>query len=160
MKHKIGITVICTLILFSILVNTPLTFAQVYESVKISAYGTGLVINNLAGASLEFVVANPPPGSEITNSILARRITNGENCSVNLSPGDDVLLTYANMQVDNISLVESSESGYFMISYEGEAGWLWVNATEVPEFSSILLVPLFMSLTLLGILYKRKQNHK
>ena len=160
MKRKIRITIFCTLDLFILLFNTPLTFAQIFDSVQMSVYATNLIVNNLAGASLEFNVAVPPEGSEITNSISARRISNGENCYVDLLPGDEVLLTYANMLVENITVVESSETNYFIIYYEGEAGWLWVNATEIPEFSTILLVPLFITITLLASIYKRKRIKK
>ena len=160
MKHNIRITVVCTLVLFITLVNTPLAFAQIFDSVQISAYGRNLVIDNLGVGTLEFFVAVPPAGLGITNSISARRISNGENCYVDLLPGDEVLLTYANMQVDNVSIVESSEPDYFIIYYEGEAGWLWVNATEIPEFSTIFLVPLFMTVTLFAIIYRRKRTQK
>lgn len=138
----------------------PLTFAQApWYSVKVSAYAYNLIENNLGGASLEFTVASPPSGSEISNTISAIYSATDENFTVNLTPGDSITVTYTgNTYVDHVTITDGSESNYFIIDYEGEAGWLMVNGTDIPEFTPILIVPMFIAVTLLALIYRRKHK--
>ena len=158
MSKKIVFVVASTLFLVTALVSAPLTFAQIFNSVQISAYGTNVIEDNLGAASLEFTVVVPPAGSEIPNSISAHNIASGENYTMNCSPGDSITMTFLNMQVDGIRVQPASEAYHFIISYEGEAGWLWVNGSDIPEFSPILIVPMFIAATLLALVYRRKRT--
>ena len=158
MEKKIGFIAISTLIIITTLFCIQLTFAQYWHSVKVNAYGTNFLENNLGGASLEFRVVEPPSGLEIPNTICGINIESGENCTVNLLPDQNVIVTFSNMAVDHLSIEEGPESGNYIISYEGEAGWLMVNGADIPEFPPILIVPLFMTATLLAIIYRRKRT--
>jgi len=157
MNRKIGLILVSTF-LFMTLFNTPLTFAQYWDSVKVSAYGTNVIENNLGGASLEFIVVAPPSGSEISNTISGHHIESNENYTANLSPGDSVLMTFANMVVESYTLEAASEPNHFIIYFEGQTGWLWVNGNDVPEFSPILIAPMFITATLLSLIYRRKRT--
>ena len=158
MSKKIVFVVASTLFLVTALVSAPLTFAQIFNSVQISAYGTNVIEDNLGAGSLEFTVVVPPAGSEIPNSISAHNIASGENYTMNCSPGDGVMLTFVNLQIDTYTLTAASEPNHFIIFYEGEAGWLQVNGATIPEFSPILIVPMFITATVLAIIYRRKRT--
>ena len=148
------------IVAFSI-IYLPLTNAQApWYSVKVSAYAYNLIENNLGGASLEFTVADPPSGLEISNTISAINSATDENFTVNLTPGDSITVTYTgNTYVDHVTITDGSESNYYIIDYEGEAGWLLVNGADVPEFQPILIAPLFIAATLLALIYRKKQKN-
>jgi hypothetical protein len=159
--NKKKVTIIFLMLIFSITAfNIQNVFSQVaWYSVKVSAYGTNLIENNLGGASLEFTVADPPTGVDVSNTMCGVLSDNDQNYSVNLNPGENIIVTYTgNAVVDRISLVDGPDSGYYIIEYEGEAGWLYVNGAQIPEFSPILITPLFMVTTLLAIVYSRKHR--
>ncbi len=158
MDKKIGFIGVSTLILVTALFFVPLTCAQTWHSVKVYAYGTNFLENNLGIGSLEFRVVEPPSGLEIPNTISAINTKSGENYTVQLLPDQNIIITYGTFVADSLSIVEGPNSGCHQISYEGEAGWLYVNGQQIPEFPPILIVPLFMTATLLALIYKRKRT--
>jgi hypothetical protein len=49
-----------------------------------------------------------------------------------------------------------SEPDHFTITFEGEARYVRLNKVDIPEFPPIIIVPLFMTATLLALIYRRK----
>ena len=161
MNKKNGFVVASTLFLIIALFSAPLTFAQIWDSVIVSAYATSVVEDGLGEGNIEFVVVVPPAGLEITNSISAQHIQSGESRTINLTAGDQILLTFANMRIDNYSVELAAEPNHHIIYYEGQAGWIWLNAVDIvniPEFSPILVVPMFIVATAIAIVYRRKRT--
>jgi len=162
MKKKIGLIFFCTLFLVTALICVPLTFAQIsWEYCKVSVYGTNL--NDYSDSStnterFQINVATPPSGSEITNTIEVRDTNRGEEYTETLSVGDIVFVNYQNSNPIQNTINPASESGYWIISYEGEVSSVTINAIDIPEFPPILIVPLFMTATLLAIVYRRKRT--
>ena len=163
MNKKIGFSVALTMVLFISLVCVSLTFAQVkpWDFCKISAYGDRL--NDYAESSsnnerFEFYVADPPTGSNITNMIEVMNYDTGENYTTNLSANNVVYVDYQFRNPIQLSLSQASEPDHYVIIYEGEVAAVTVNRIDIPEFSTILIVPLFISATLIAMLYRRKQR--
>jgi len=161
MNKKIGFIVVSTLFLVIALFSAPLTFAQIpWDYCKVSAYGTNLV--EFEGTSnpyrYEFTVAALPSGTEITNTVEVMDYDSGENYTINLSIGNIVRVTYDNVNPISNIIVPASESLHYTFDYEGPITSVTVNAIDVPEFPPILIVPLFMTATLLSIIYRRKHK--
>lgn len=160
MNKKIGIISICTIFLIAISTSAPLTFAQVdyWDYCKISAYVTNL--NDYSTSSTnthryDFTIAEPPAGSNVTNTIYVRNDDNGVNYTKNLSIGDLVYLNYENLNPTDLRVNEATETNYFIVNYEGEVLDLQINSVLIPEFPTILIVPIFMITTLLAIIYRK-----
>ncbi|MCJ7614191.1 hypothetical protein MUO71_05445 [Candidatus Bathyarchaeota archaeon] len=157
MKLKIGFIVASTLFLVIALFNAPLTFAQVglWDSCQILAYGTNIEEDHEVG-SFSFIAAVPPTGSEITNSIAVMDYDSGENYTIILSEGDIVLVIYDTVISMNIEV--ASEADHYTILFEGSADYVSINSAVIPEFPTILIIPMFMTATLLAIIYRRKRT--
>ena len=160
MDKKIGIISAFTIFLITVSISVPLTFAQVdyWGYCKISAYVTNL--NDYSTSSTnthryEFTIAEPPSGSDITNTIEVRNDDTGENYTKTLSIGDIVYLNYENINPTKINVNPATESNYFIVDYEGEVLDLSINNILIPEFPSILIVPMFIGLTLLVLFYRK-----
>lgn len=167
MNKKIGFIVITTLFIVTFLFSASLTFAQrSWDSCIISAYGTNLDEYNDSTTNTEryeFTVANPPSGSEITNTIEVINYDSGENFTETLSAGQRVYVNYLDAGPTLNTVNAAAESGYFIIEYDGYVTGVTINNIDIPEFSSIIILPLFITATLLAIVYKRKrtsQNRK
>jgi hypothetical protein len=157
MNRKIKFATFSVLILVLVLYCIPISFAQnEWDYCIISAYGTNLVEGETSPQSFKFTVVVPPTGMEIPNTISLERGTE-ENYTYDLLPDDEVDLNYIDAEIDTYSFVQSSETDHFIILYEGEARTLRVNRQVIPEFSSILVAPLFLAVTLLAIIYRRKR---
>jgi hypothetical protein len=157
MNRKIKFATFSVLILVLVLYCIPISFAQnEWDYCIISAYGTNLVEGETSPQSFKFTVVAPPTGMEIPNTISLERGTE-ENYTYDLLPDDEVDLNYIDAEIDTYSFVQSSETDHFIILYEGEARTLRVNRQVIPEFSSILVAPLFLAVTLLAIIYRRKR---
>jgi hypothetical protein len=52
------------------------------------------------------------------------------------------------LNIETKSFQPASEPNYFLITYIGEASTITINAAQIPEFSPILTVPMFMTATL------------
>ncbi len=160
MDKKIGIISVCTLLLMTISISAPLTFAQVdyWDYCKISAYATNL--NDYSTSTVntqryEFTIADPPAGSNITNTIDVRSDNTGENYTRNLSIGDVVYLNYEFLNPTRIE-VNPDTGNYYIVYYEGEVFDLSINTELIPEFPPILIAPIFIIVTLIAIIYRRK----
>ena len=157
MKVKIGLIVACTMFLVIVLFNVPSIFAQErnWESCRISAYGTE-VEEEFEVSLIRFTVVLPPTGSEITNTIEVMDSVTRENITITLSDGDRVSINYEDVIYQNIEV--ASEANHYTISYEGGATFISVNSTEIPEFASIVIIPMFMIATLIALVYRRKRS--
>ena len=162
MNKKIGFSVVSTLVLVTVLLYVPLTFAQTYwDYSKVSAYGTNVDFFESSTVNSErfaFDVVEPPSGSNITNTIEVMDNDSGENYTITLSVGDTVQVNYQNANPTQNSQEPAAESQHFIIYYEGPVADIMVNTVDIPEFSLILIVPFFMAATLLALVYRRKQT--
>ena len=161
MNRKTKFIFISTLCICTLLFNASLTFGQrSWNYCKIDAYGTNL--NNYSDSSTnqeryEFTVASPPAGSDISNTIEVADFGTGENFTETLSPGQVVYFNYqyTNFEINNVT---AAESGFWTIEYLGDITEITINNVDIPEFSSIIILPLFITVTLLAIIYKRKRT--
>jgi hypothetical protein len=60
--------------------------------------------------------------------------------------------------VSTLNRVTEAPEGYWTLEYEGDITRVLIDSVDIPEFSTILLVPLFIVLTLFAIIYRRKQT--
>ena len=163
MNKKIGFSVVSTLLLVTALMCVPLTFAQgtYWDYAKISAYGTNVDFFETSTSNTQriaFTVVTPPSGSEITNMIDVMDTDSGENYTINLSVGQRVEVNYQMANPIHNSQEPAEQSEHYIIYYEGSVSGITINAVNIPEFPPILIVPLFMTATLLAILYRRKRT--
>ncbi len=159
MNKKIGFVVAFTLFLVVALFNVPLTFAQHWDDCKVSAYGTYLIEMKVGKISwFEFKVVSPPAGSEITNTIYVINYSIFETYTKNLEAGDYVIVRYDDFTPDIIEITTASDGLHYSIYFEGEVGVITINAVFVPEFSPMLIVPMFITATALAIIYRRKRT--
>ena len=157
MNVKIGLSVACTMFLVIVLFNVPLMFAQerTWELCQISAYGTE-VEDEFEVSLVRFTAVVPPTGSEITNTIKVMDSDTGENITINLSDGDRVSLNYEDVIFKNIMV--APVENHYSIYYEGGATFISINSAEIPEFASIVIIPMFMIATLVALVYRRKRS--
>ena len=87
--------------------------------------------------------------------ITAIKYSDGVENSKILSPGDTVVVSYSFFYVTDLDY--SAESG--ILKYTGPADSVTINAAEIPEFPTSLIIPLFMIATLLTtMVYRRKHT--
>ena len=162
MNKKIGLLFFCTLFLVTALVCVPLTLAQIrWDYCKVDAYGTNLNDYSDSTTNTErfsFTVATPPAGSEITNTIEVRNNDGSGNFTETLEFGQTILVDYLNSVPSRNNVDPAAESNYFIIDYEGEVSSVTINSVDIPEFSTILIVPMFIAATLLAMVYRRKRT--
>jgi len=162
MNNKIGLLFFCTLFLVTALVCVPLTLAQIrWDYCKVDAYGTNLNDYSDSTTNTErfsFTVATPPTGSEITNTIEVKNNDGSGNFTEILEFGQTILVDYLNSVPSRNNVDPAAESNYFIIDYEGEVSSVTINSVDIPEFSTILIVPMFIAATLLAIVYRRKRS--
>ena len=156
MKLKIGSIAICTVLIVIIFSSMPLIFAQgqIWETCQISAYGTAIE-EDIEVKSFRFTTATPPSGLEIPNTIYMMDNDNGENYTITLAEGDVVVVNYEDINIMDIEV--ASEQSRWTILFDGSVSFVSVNSTPIPEFSTILIVPMFVLATLLAIIYRRKR---
>ena len=162
MENRFRVIISLGFMLVIILVVIPLTIAQGWVDVKISAYGTAVYTpyaeHISGGATMEFTVVAPPEGLDVANSISACDPQTGEICTQNLQPGDYVYIGVPKLGVDSCTIEECSESQHYLINFEGQASMLLVNATIIPEFPIALMIPFFILATLLALIYRNKHK--
>ena len=156
MKLKIGSIAICTMLLVIIFSSMPLIFAQsqIWETCQISAYGTAIE-EDIEVKSFRFTTVTPPAGLEIPNTIYMMDNDNGENYTITLAEGDVVVVNYEDVNIMDFEV--ASEQSRWTILFDGSVSFVSVNSTPIPEFSTILIVPMFVLATLLAIIYRRKR---
>ena len=161
MNKKIGFIVASSLFLVFVLFNASLTLAQpdIWDYVNVSGYGT--LVGEEGETSFRFIVVTPPAGSEITNTAYVER-TSGlpvENYTRPLLPGEEIYIVHSRVDVPIVrSITPASEPDHFNILFEGQARYVQIDSIWIPEFPTILIVPLFMTATLLAIIYRRKRT--
>jgi len=141
------------LFLVIVILTAPLAFAQplLWDVVIVLAYGTNL---EDSGNSFSFVVVALPTGSQLTNTIYVEH-TNIENYTTNLILGDRLSVNYIDGDVTSMDFEVASEPDHFEIRYSGESRSVQLNSSYIPEFSSILVIPMFITVTLLALVYRR-----
>ena len=157
MKLKIGLLVAGTIFLVIALFNVPLIFtqAQFWDYCHIDAYGIEAE-DELEVKSLSFTIVAPPTGSDIPNTISVRNNNSGENYTDTLVPGDKIYVIYEDAITKELE--DAPVEDHFTIFYEGSATYVSINSVIIPEFTSILIIPMFMIATLLAIVYRRRRT--
>ena len=160
MNKKNVLMVVCTLFLVTALICVPLTFAQTHwDNCKVSAYATNIEEWGTGDILfLDFTVAVPPSGSEIVNTLEVENYDGSENYTKTLSAGDRVSIRYDDFPTLRNSVEAALEEGHYIIDFEGEVFNATINSISVPEFSPILIVPMFIVATLLALAYRRKRT--
>lgn len=142
MNKKIGFVVASTLFLIVVL-SAPLAFAQPWQSCELNCQGETISV-----ATGYFSFYAVPPRPDIPNTVT---VTGGGNTYTwELVPGD-LVIVYGYVET---SLQTSSDH----ITYQGPADSATINAVEIPEFPSFLILPLFMMATLLAAIGLRRKR--
>ena len=161
MIKKIAFSVVSALVIVTALC-IPFAFAQTYwDYAKISAYGTNVDFYETSTSNNQryaFTVVAPPSGSEITNMIEVMDNDSGENYTITLPVGQRVEVNYQYANPTQNTQEPAEQPEHFIISYEGPVSGITINAVDIPEFSPILIVPLFMAATLTAIIYRGKRS--
>lgn len=152
MKFRCVSFVLFSLMVFSDLSIAGLVLAQTYGYCYVVTYGTDLVDDTVNGI-LSFNVTSNGNGT----SIIVQIWDGGFQQYLEiLETGDIVLIDYKDCNVTYKSIQEVSPDEY-LIGFTGEANSVTINATEIPEFFSLVVLPVFILATLLvAILHKRK----
>ena len=146
------------------LMTFPLTLGQTqWDNCKISAYGLSVNFEDYSSSTsnqqrYEFTVANPPEGSNIINTIEVMDDSSGQNYTINLQEGQRVYVNYQNWGPSVNTQTPADDQDYLIILYEGGVEEVQINRVDIPEFPIALIVPLFMTATLLALVYRRKRS--
>ena len=162
MNKKIEL-IVFTLILFSIILfSVPLILGQekVWDRAIVSAYGELLGESEPPLGSFTFRVATPPTGSDASNTIILMKYDSVENHTNIILPGDIVVVSYMDLNVNTYTSTSGSETNHYTFYYDGETSNVTVNETPIPEFSPILFAPFFIIASILAIIFKRKHSSK
>jgi hypothetical protein len=146
-NKRIGFVVVSTLFLFVVL-SIPLAFSQAgYATVELNVQCTDYYF--WAGNLFDFEVIAPQAGTP--NTIIAS--DDAHTYTINLVPGDLVVVRVEGLTSEVMTYTEAS--GHLM--YSGPADSITVNEVEIPEFSSFLIVPLFVIASLLAVIVLRRK---
>lgn len=151
------------LLIVLVFMSFSLVLAQTeWDICEISAYALAVNFDDYTTSTsnqdrYEFTVANPPAGSDITNTIFVMDSSTGQNYTVNLEEGQRVYVNYQswNPSVNTQTPAENPE--YLIILYDGGVLEVQINRVDVPEFSPILIAPMFIAATLMAIIYNKKR---
>jgi hypothetical protein len=141
MHKKIGFVVASTLFLIIVL-STTLAFGQPWQTCELNCIGETITT---ATGYFSFYAASPRP--DTPNKVIVTG--GGETYTWDLVIGD-LVIVYGYLETD---LATSGDH----ITYLGPASSVTINAVEIPEFSSFLILPLFMMATLLGAVVLRRK---
>ena len=160
MNKKVLFCIISTLFLFIALFSAPLSFAQRHwDYCEVLAYATNADLFQTGDIIyIEFYVAAPPAGSEITNTIYVINYDTGENYTKNLGVGDFVNVRWDGFVPESYTIEPATDSVHSTIYFEGEVYNVALNYTDIPEFSPILIVPMFITASLLTLIYRKKRT--
>ena len=149
-------------ILAIVLVYSPLTFAQelrYWDYCKVSAYGYNFAEMETGDIrTTSFNVATPPSGSDITNTVEVMDYDAGENYTKIFSIDDAIIIRYDNYPPLNYTATPAADSNHYIIYFEGPVVNISIRGVAIPEFPPILIVPLFMTATLMALAYRRKHS--
>jgi hypothetical protein len=146
-NKRIGFVVVSTLFLFVVL-SIPLAFPQPWDTCVVNVQATAYSFCG-PGENFAFEVIAPQAGTP--NTIVVTGTTG--NYTMNLDPGDLITISLGGITQDLITYDQNS--GHLM--YEGMADSVTVNELEIPEFSSFLIVPLFVIASLLAVIVLRRK---
>ncbi len=161
MNKKIGSFIAFSFLLIIVLSCVPLIFSQQDEAWDwciVSAYGTDFEESGSPVGSFSFTAATPPAGSDITNTVSVSMDETGENHSVTLNSGEQLLVSFLGASPSVYSINPGSEPDHYIINYEGWGRYVRINGIPIPEFSPIFIVPLFIGSTLLALVYRKKRT--
>jgi hypothetical protein len=161
-NKKVQFCIVSILFLVIALYSIPLSFAERHwDYCIVSAYATNADLFETGDIIyIEFYAAAPPAGSEITNTIYVINYDTGENYTKNLGVGDFVTVRWDGFVPEGYSIEPAADSVHSTISFEGEVFNVALNYTDIPEFSPILVLPMFITATLLALGYRRKRTSK
>lgn len=134
-----------------------------WDTCIISAYTVAASFDDYSTSTsnqdrFEFTVANPPEGSNITNTLFVMDSGSGENYTINLEEGQRIYVNYQTWNPSVNTQTPAEDSDYLNILYDGGVLEVQINRVDVPEFSPILIAPMFVIATLLAIIYRRRQK--
>ncbi len=160
MNKKINFAIVLILVFSITLFNFQLTSAQelTWNWCEVSAYGTDLVESQPPVGGFTFIAVAPPSGSNIPNTVLVINEVTNENYTMDLQPGDELQVNLMDFEITRYNFTQTENSNNYIIFYQGEAGPVRINRQLIPEFSTILIVPLSVAITLLAILYRKKRS--
>ena len=157
MKLKIGFIVASTLFLIVVL-STPFAFALTWDACIVNGYGKDLVVDETNGF-FSFTAVDPFTPA-ILNVITAVNHASSDSMEVFLSQNDTVVVSYTGFVATDLVLFPTTEPGVlYQMYYQGPADSVTINQIVIPEFPSILIMPLFMISTLLAAIVYRKKMH-
>jgi hypothetical protein len=142
MNKKIGFVVASTLFLIAVL-STSLAFGQPWETCELNCQG-----ETITTATGYFSFYAVPPRPDIPNKVTVTG--GGKTYTWDLVPGD-LVIVHGYVATD---LQTSADH----VTYQGPADSVTVNAVEIPEFPSFLILPLFMIATLLAAIVLRRKR--
>lgn len=134
-----------------------------WDVCEISAYGLAVNFDDFSSSTsnqdrYEFTVANPPEGSNITNTIFVMDSSSGQNYTINLEEGQRVLVNYQTWNPSVNFQTPADDPDYLVILYDGGVEQVAINSVDVPEFAPFLIAPMFIVATLMAIIYSRKRT--
>jgi hypothetical protein len=159
MNKKTGyfIVSVSVLIIASFYISSTWGQLPIWDYVKASAYGTNVDLES--ETSVSFTVATPPAGSEITNKVYMEWTSADVNYTVNLEPGQNVVISHSRVDFPVQRIIEpASEPDHYNIIFEGAARYVQIDQIQIPEFPIYMVIPLFIATTLLAIIYRRKHK--
>lgn len=150
MNKKI-IFVVASTLLVTLALFTPFASAQSWSYCYLSVPGTEITINEEQGF-LSFTVKYGEPG--MPSTIELSNSSNGAYYERNFESGNTVIVSYSGLKADDVNI-----DAHDHIIYEGPVDSVTINAVVIPEFSSFIILPLFIMATLLAaIVYRRKRT--
>ena len=156
MNNKIGAFLISAIALFALLTSACIVFAQPYDWCIVVAYGTDLVVDETNG--FFSFTAYPDMAPDMANWIVATEV-GGDPVEINLSTGDEVVVSYHDfVDSDLIRTEDPHAPGYYRMWYQDLADSVTMNSVEIPEFPMFLILPIFMTATLLTALFFRRKH--
>ena len=157
---RLAVVVILIIVVGSFAVSLP--HAQptpeiLWDYCMVSACGNDLDEHYEFGVNrYEFTVVEVLPGSEANNTIYVANYDSGENFTKNLSNGEKVFVRWDSYTPIRNDIIPAEESGHYTFFFEGTAMVL-INSVDIPEFPTFLVIPMFITASLLAIFYRKKQ---
>jgi hypothetical protein len=142
MDKKIGLAIASTLFL-TVVLSTPMASSQPWQTCEMNCIGETI---SVTAGYFSFYTAFPRP--DTPNKIT---VTGGGNTYTwDLVIGDLVIV--------HGYLASGLRYSGDHVTYQGPADSVEINSSEIPEFSSYLILPLFMITTLLAAVVLRRKR--